>query len=210
MEKNIDFYYDNPIIQHDVGILLVKDTKHRFVASNYGFSTFSGMEPERVIGLSDYDMPWCDQANIYLSHEKDILSGLSYSVIEPLAGIKKTNLITKKKIIYDDTGIPRGTIATALPLMIDIDYCNLSGTSEILRVADYGMGLTKKESLVLYYVIKGFKRARVAELARISTSAFDFHIRNIKFKFGVNNVSELNEIIYTKGLQDIIPFVIKQ
>jgi len=209
MKKNIDFYYENPIIQHDVGILLVKDTKHRFVASNYGFSKFSGMEPEQVIGLSDYDMPWCDQANIYLSHEKDILSGLSYSVIEPLAGIKKTNLITQKKIIYDDAGIPRGTIATALPLMMDIDFCNLSGTGEILRVADYGMGLTKKESLVFYYVIKGFKRSRVAELAKISTSAFDFHIRNIKLKFGANTISELNEIVYAKGLQDIIPFVIR-
>jgi hypothetical protein len=147
MKKTIDFYYENPIIQHDIGILLVKDTKHRFVASNYGFSIFSGMAPERVIGLSDYDMPWCDQANIYLSHEKDILSGLSYSVIEPLAGIRKTNLITQKKIIYDDAGIPRGTIATALPLMMDIDFAIFLAPVRYLESLIMGWGLQKKNRL---------------------------------------------------------------
>lgn len=164
MDNTIEFYLKNPIIKHDLGILLIKDMQHRFIASNNGFSSFSGLPPEKLIGLSDLDMPWGEQANIYISHEKDILSGLSYNVIEPLSGVKRVNLITQKKIIYDRTGTPQGTIATALPLDVHIDFCNLSGTSNILRVADYGMNLTKKESLVLYYLIKGFQRSRVANL----------------------------------------------
>jgi hypothetical protein len=101
MYNTIEFYLKNPIIKHDVGILLVKDIQHRFVASNSGFSIFSGLPPENLIGLSDFDMPWSEQAKIYISHEKDILSGLSYNVIEPLLGIKRANLVTQKKIIYD-------------------------------------------------------------------------------------------------------------
>ncbi len=210
MDNTIEFYLKNPIIKHDVGILLVKDIQHRFVASNSGFSIFSGLPPENLIGLSDFDMPWSEQAKIYILHEKDILSGLSYNVIEPLLGIKRANLVTQKKIIYDRTGLPKGTIATALPLDMDIDFCNLSGTSDILRVADYGMNLTKKESLVLYYFIKGFQRNQIASLAKISTSAFDFHISNIKGKFCVNTTNELKDAAYSRGLQDIIPFVIKR
>lgn len=52
--------------------------------------------PQKIIGLSDLDMPWSEQAQIYIAHEKDILSGLNYSVIEPLPGLKKANLITRK------------------------------------------------------------------------------------------------------------------
>lgn len=210
MDNTIEFYLKNPIIKHDVGILLVKDSQHRFVASNREFSAFSGLQPEKLIGLSDLDMPWSEQAKIYISHEKDILSGLSYNVIEPLPGIKRANLVTQKKIIYDRTGMPQGTIATALPLEMDIDFCNLSGTSHILRVADYGMNLTKKESLVLYYFIKGFQRSQIANLAKIGTSSYDFHISNIKKKFGVDSTSKLRDVAYSKGLQDIIPFVIKR
>lgn len=49
MDNTIEFYLKNPIIKHDVGILLVKDIQHRFVASNSGFSIFSGLPPENLI-----------------------------------------------------------------------------------------------------------------------------------------------------------------
>lgn len=209
MENTFEFYLKNPIIKHSVGIVLVKDSQHRFIASNRNFSIYSGLSPERLIGLSDFDMPWNEQSEIYISHEKDILSGLSYSVIEPLPGIKNTNLVTHKKIIYDINGIPRGTIATALPLEMDINFCNLFGTSDIVKITGYGLNLTKKESLVFYYFIKGFQRSQISNLANISTSSFDFHISNIKEKVGVNTTKELREMAYTRGFQDIIPFAIK-
>ncbi|MFK0666699.1 LuxR C-terminal-related transcriptional regulator [Aeromonas salmonicida] len=210
MDNTIEFYLKNPIIKHDVGILLVKDSQHRFVASNNAFSVFSGVPPEKLIGLNDYDMPWHEQANIYVSHEKDILSGLNYSVIEPLPGLKKVNLVTQKSIIYDLHGIPQGTIATAIPLNAEIEFSNLSGRSDVIRVADYGLGLTKLESLVLYYVLKGHKRADVAEKLNISTSSFDFHMRNLKRKFLVDSTDKVKIAAYKMGLQDIMPFVIKK
>ncbi len=61
------------------------------------------------------------------------------------------------------------------------------------------MNLTKKESLVLYYFIKGFQRNQIASLAKISTSAFDFHISNIKGKFCVNTTNELKDAAYSRG-----------
>ena len=210
MDNTIEFYLKNPIIKHDVGILLVKDIHHRFVASNSGFSVFSGVSPEKIIGLSDLDMPWSEQAQIYIAHEKDILSGLNYSVIEPLPGLKKANLITQKTIIYDHSGLPQGTIATAIPLNVDVEFGNLAGRSDAIRVVDYGLGLTKKESLVLYYALKGYKRTEVAEMAQMGTSAYDFHMRNLKAKFGADTTEQLKSLAYAQGLQDIMPFVIKR
>ena len=156
------------------------------------------------------DMPWSEQSQIYIAHEKDILSGLSYSVIEPLPGLKKANLITQKNIIYDRFGMPQGTIATALPLDADVEFGNLSGRSEAIKVVDYGLGLTKKESIVLYYALKGYKRTEVASMAQMSTSSYDFHMRNLKAKFKVDTTEQLKSIAYTQGLQDIMPFVIKR
>lgn len=210
MDNTIEFYLKNPIIKHDVGILLVKDSQHRFVASNNAFSVFSGFSPEKIIGLSDLDMPWSEQSKIYIAHEKDILSGLSYSVIEPLPGIKKANLITQKTIIYNHLGIPQGTIATALPLDTDVEFGNLSGKSDAIKVVDYGLGLTKKESIVLYYALKGYKRTEVAEMAQMSTSSYDFHMRNLKEKFKADTTDQLKSIAYAQGLQDIMPFIIKR
>lgn len=37
-------------------------------------------------------------------------------------------------------------------LMLSLE--NLAGRSDAIRVVDYGLGLTKKESLVLYYALK--------------------------------------------------------
>ncbi|MBW3808202.1 LuxR family transcriptional regulator [Aeromonas jandaei] len=210
MDNTIEFYLKNPIIKHDVGILLVKDSQHRFVASNNAFSVFSGFSPEKIIGLSDLDMPWSEQSKIYISHEKDILSGLSYSVIEPLPGIKKANLITQKTIIYNRLGIPQGTIATALPLDTDVEFGNLAGKSDAIKVVDYGLGLTTKESIVLYYALKGYKRTKVAEMAQMSTSSYDFHMRNLKEKFKADTTEQLKSIAYAQGLQDIMPFIIKR
>lgn len=210
MEKTIEFYFKNPLIMHNVGILLVKDRQHRFIASNNLFSIFSGLPPGKIIGLSDNEMPWGDQANIYKSHERDILSGLNYNVIEPLAGVKKATLITQKKIIYDANGLPQGTIATALPLTTGVEFSNLAGKSEIIKIVGYGLGLTKTESAILYYLLKGHKRKIISEKVKISVTSFDFHIRNIKQKFGANTTLEIITIAYAKGFQDLIPFVIKE
>lgn len=206
----IEFYANNPVIEHVPGILLVKDLQHRFIASNASFEEFSGFSPRQLVGLSDFDMPWSKHADIYISHEKDVLAGHDYSVIEPLPGLKRVNLATKKCIIYDRHGVPSGIIATSVPFEPTVELYSPTLKGDIIRIADCGLGLTKTESIVLYLMLKGLKRSDVASRAQISASSYDFHVRNLKIKLKVSSTSEIIAAAYAQGLNDIIPFVISR
>ncbi|WP_145567715.1 helix-turn-helix transcriptional regulator [Yersinia mollaretii] len=202
-----EWFFDNPVIYWDAGIMLVKDLNHKFIASNNIFSLYSGRKPKDIIGLNDEDMPWAESKNIYINHEKDILSGQDYSVIEPLNGIAKINLLTKKKVIYSKAGVPAGTIATANIFNGNVEYGNLSGNAGKVKISSYpGFELTTSESKVLYFLLKGFSRRRVAELSDISVDAYDFHLKNLKMKFKVSNLDDLIFICYERGFHDLIPF----
>lgn len=202
-----EWFSDHPVISWHAGIMLVKDLNHQFVASNSVFSNYSGYNPKDIIGLSDEDMPWANKKDIYIGHEKDIISGLDYSVIEPLDGLIKTNLLTRKEIVYSKSGIPAGIIATANVFNGCIEYGNLAGTAVKMKISDYsGYSLTSSESKVLYFLLKGFSRRKVSEMAGVSTSSYDFHLNNLKSKFKVDTVDQLVFICYQKGFHDLIPY----
>lgn len=208
---SIEKFLLNPVITIDCGIILVKDIQHRFIASNGVFSRLAGRKTDELIGLNDVDMPWADSADIYVSHEKDILRGDNYSVVEPLNGTTPVNLMTTKKVIYDAAGNPAGTIATAVEITQNINFFNLAGKSESIKICDYGdkYNLTAMESKVMYFLLKGIKRAAIAENTGISLKSVDFHLTNLKKKFRADNTTELVILAYQKGYQNILPFTIK-
>lgn len=210
-DMSIEKFLLNPLITIDCGIILVKDIKHRFIASNAVFSRLAGKNTESLLGLNDFDMPWADCANIYVNHEKDILRGDNYSVVEPLNGTTSVNLITTKKVVYDARGKPAGTIATAVEITQNINFFNLAGKSESIKICNYGKdyNLTVIESKVMYFLLKGLKRAAISENAGISLKSVDFHLTNLKRKFRADNTTELVILAYQKGYQDILPFTIK-
>ncbi|WP_050863094.1 helix-turn-helix domain-containing protein [Enterobacter kobei] len=207
----IEKFLSDPLITIDCGIILVKDLKHRFIASNTVFSRLAGKKNDSLVGLNDFDMPWADNAGIYVNHEKDILRGDNYSVVEPLNGTTPVNLMTTKKVIYDSTGKPAGTIATAVEITQNINFFNLAGKSESIKVCNYGekYNLTAIESKVMYFLLKGLKRAAISESTGVSLKSVDFHLANLKKKFGADNTTELVILAYQRGYQDIIPFSIK-
>lgn len=203
---NMEWFTQHPVIQWEAGILLVKDLAHRFVASNLTFQTYSGFLAKHLVGLSDEDMPWAENKDIYINHEKDILRGMDYSVVEPLKGLVKVNLLTHKRVIYTKTGHPAGTIATAIVFNSCVEYAHLSGNANRMKLTQYpGYNLTPTESRVLYFLLKGFSRRKVAEYAGISTVSYDFHLRNLKKKFQAETVDRLIAICFEKDFHEIIP-----
>lgn len=203
----LEWFYDNPIIHWDAGIMLVKNLNHEFIASNAVFSNYSGFDPKSLIGLNDDYMPWAENKEIYINHEKDILTGLDYNVIEPLSGVIKTSLFTNKKVIYSKNGKPSGTIATAIVFNGSLEFGNLAGTASNMKICDYsGYNLTIVESKVLFFILKGFSRQKVSELAGISTSSHDFHLMNLKKKFKVDTRDQLVFFCYEKGFHELMPY----
>ena len=202
-----EWFCDNPVIHWNAGIMLVKNLKHEFVASNSVFSNYSGFDSESLIGLDDNDMPWMENKNIYINHEKAILAGHNYNVIEPLNGVIRTFLFTNKKVIYSKRGLPSGTIATAIAFNGAVEFGNLAGTATNMKVCDYaGFNLTLTESKVLFFLLKGFSRRKVSELAGVSTCSHDFHLMNIKKKFKVSTRDQLVSFCYESHFHEVIPY----
>ncbi|WP_137297158.1 LuxR C-terminal-related transcriptional regulator [Psychromonas sp. SP041] len=206
MQDTIEKYKANPFIDFNFDILIVKDNNHKFVASNTIFSKLSGVSQKKLIGLSDYDLPWAHECEKYRKHEKDIIAGLDYPVIESLNGTSNVHLFTRKTRIYDAFGHISGTIANASIHNKHIQYSNLGGASESLVVGGYGdYKLTKTEAKVLYYFIKGYKRQKISIKLQFSQHTYDFHIRNIKNKFKVDTTQELLILCYQLGFENIYP-----
>ncbi|EHV2051932.1 helix-turn-helix transcriptional regulator [Salmonella enterica] len=203
----IEYYIDNPVIPVCGGIALVKDLEHRFVASNCVFSQFSGVCPKKLQGLCDYDMPWAEQSDIYISHEKAILAGETYKVIEPLIGCTKSLIYTSKEIIYDLRGRPAGTSAMALILDGTVEFNNLVSTSRIQRVSAYGeFKLSPMEAKVLYNYLHGLKRTTISTMLNISIPTVDTYFRRIRVKFNVSSNVELVEMCIKNGYHEVFPF----
>lgn len=55
------------------------------------------------------------------------------------------------------------------------------------------MSLTNRESQVLYYTLRGKTAKSIARVLNVSTKAAEFHIANLKKKFGCSNKSQLIE-----------------
>ncbi|MGF1827582.1 helix-turn-helix transcriptional regulator [Photobacterium angustum] len=206
MAQTIEDYILDPIIRVDVGIVLVKNKQHQFIAANQTFMNIAGIdEIDKLIGLRDFDMPWSDDSQLYIEHEKKVMDGQRSTVIEPLNGIELFQLVTEKKPLYDKFGCVAGTIALAIVLPENISYSNLASTEKSLANQLYN-GLTKMETHCLYWVIKGSKRGEVARKLNISPKTYDFHINNIKNKLEISSISQLVSECYRRGWHKLYPF----
>lgn len=207
--NTIEFYLNYPLIPVDGGIYLVKDCEHRFVASNSFFSKFSGIKPEKLQGLCDFDMPWDEHSQMYIDHEKAILSGENYKVLEPLPGVENAFLHTSKSVLFDQKGRPAGTAAMALLVNGVLDFKNICGVSKNLKVTSYrDVELTANESCLLFYHLKGYNRNSIAEMMRINLSTYDYYMRCLKKKFAVRSTNDLVDVCVEKNYHEIYPFQI--
>ncbi|MCL9781591.1 PAS domain-containing protein [Vibrio sp. S4M6] len=211
--KLMSFYLENPFLAKSNDIVLVKDAEHKIVAFNETFSRLSGVVPKDLIGLSDHDMLWSNNADIYIDHERDIMAGENYSVIEPLQGTDNVILHTTKKPIFNHSGQRVGTMAKASFVKDDvIMHEHLGGKSNILKVMDFpnnNAHLTTMESKLVYLLMRGFTRKKAAEALNISVKAFDFHQENIKKKLSLSSSKDIIFYGLSKGWQHYLPFVIQ-
>ena len=206
-EPTIEFYHSNPLINAGPGIVLVKDINHAFIASNPFFSKFSGIQPNYLQGLNDLDMPWAEQSDLYISHENEVLSGESYSVIEPLDGLARSVLYTAKEVILDQYGNPAGTRAMAMQLNHPVDFENIISVSKTKKVASYGdYKLSQMETKVLYLLLHGIRRAKIAEKLNTSVVSIDTYLRRIRIKLGVSSNVTLIEKCVFLGFHETFPF----
>ncbi|MDR5020239.1 helix-turn-helix transcriptional regulator [Yersinia rochesterensis] len=201
---SIEYWKANPLIPWECGILLVKDIQHRYVASTHNFRLFSGVTHEELVGLSDLDMPWKEDADIYISHGNDTLAGMTHPVIETLNGLLKVNLLTKRNVIHDKNGMPAGTLSCSIEINNDIKLLNINNVMNS-KVNVNKVNLTKSEIKILALLFEGLGSEAISLKIGISKESYYFHVHNLKRKFKVNSVNELILSLYRNGFNNVLP-----
>ena len=81
-------------INKAIGIIAEKDCESRIVNCNNLFLYYAGINSKNnILGLTDYNFPWQEHADLYRQHELDALSGNNYSTIIPLKDCNNNDLL---------------------------------------------------------------------------------------------------------------------
>ena len=50
-----------------------KDTDFRYLGCNQAFAEATGLMPEEIVGKTDHEMPWADNAEIFIDEDKEVI-----------------------------------------------------------------------------------------------------------------------------------------
>lgn len=91
----------------------------------------------------------------------------------------------------------KAVLRTAVQLRLTLGIAGFSLIESLKKQANKNYLLellTPTESNLLYFLIRGFSRKEIARKIAISLPAYDFHIKNIKQKFGVKSVDAVIQV----------------
>ncbi len=92
-----------------------KNPENVYLGCNQSFSQVAGMEPQEVVGKTDYDMPWTrEEADFYIACDRNVMASgtAELGIVEPQLRADGTKgwLETSKVPLYDTNGEVMGII----------------------------------------------------------------------------------------------------
>lgn len=194
-----------------------KDTNLNFTDCNVGFLKSSGYKnKDSLLGLNDYDMPWCEYADFYIKHDQDALAGKHYTIIVPFKDHTGGDhiFLNDKYQTVDTNGIVSGTISIAIEIFNEslfklfnsfIKGNNSPNKACFINKEYPNSHLSSREKEILYYVIRGKTSKMIGKVLDLSYRTVEIHIENIKNKLKCNKKSELITMAIQEGLTDMLP-----
>lgn len=204
------------------GILAEKDANSVFSACNDVFLKYAGVNNDnKVIGLTDHDMPWCDYAPVYRMHELDALSGKHYSAIIPAIDYSQSELffLHTKLQRHDDKGNIVGIRIHA------IEIINPQVIKMTKLLTQYSPATTKRYCLnlppandfkltplqheILFFLLRGKTTLEIALILQVPSRQIAQQIDLLQYQFHCHTVSELIDQASTLGFHEVIPITLK-
>jgi DNA-binding CsgD family transcriptional regulator len=196
-----------------------KNSKLEFVDFTDNLIQVAGVKSEdEILGKRDIaDLPWSIYGEIYEEHDRAALAGKHYGALVPFRGgnreIQGTVLCTRSKCSLENN--EDGVFIHVIPLY------NASLTNLVSKLAKQDpsevqstyfvnkdptkIHLTEREKECLFYLMRGKTSKFIAKMMVISCRTVEFHIDNLKVKFGCHTKSELISIAIQKGFMPVIP-----
>lgn len=183
----------------------LKDKDSVYVYANEPFAKIAGFESRNdIIGKTDHDLIWKEQAKLIQKNDKGVLSGTPSIRSEET----QTRKDGSKRIII--TKIPyrsNNAIVGVLGNFFDCgDHLILETSGEFdqvkrrLYLKFVPEWLSATEVNVCFYLFHGFSAAQIAEKTGTSTNTVRFHIENIKTKMQCSSKNQITEKAMTTGI----------
>ena len=197
------------------GILVNKSIDLSITYCNDTFLRYSGLaSEEEALGLTDYDLPWHNYADIYYKHELDALAGKEYSAIIPFKDHKGNEYIflnnKAPRRNQDDKII--GTVSYAMEVInppvfefVSLLQKSLSDQSIANYFSIQDTHLSSRESECLFYLLRGNTAKQIARLLSLSPKTVEHYIENMKLKFHCQTKSELISKAIEQGFTNVVP-----
>jgi DNA-binding CsgD family transcriptional regulator len=188
--------------------LFAKDRKGKYIFANDNLACAAGMDSkEQMIGKTDYDLIWRDQADVFRQGDKRTLDGNPHIKIPEVQiqpdGIKE--IITSKNILYTHNDTAVGIIgyyieSTGKVLIDKIGIYDPVKKRIYLGSTFNSEYLTRREIQVFYYVLLGLSARKIADRLFRSKKTIEYHIDRIKNKLQCNTRGDMIAIAIKSGL----------
>ena len=186
-----------------------KDKSSKYIYCNENVAAALGLDsPHHIIGKTDYDLCWRDQAKIYIAGDHRVMSGHPFTnIIEPqnqVSGMKKI-LISKSSLLNDHTeciGIVASYIDISKYFVKEktLNLQTINGKRFYLGGIFGNEYLTKREVQILQMILLGMCNKKIANRLTITPKTVETHIDNLKIKLQCHSKGDIIMTALKTGL----------
>lgn len=186
--------------------IFCKNIAGEYVYVNLPFARVAGFTlPEEVLGKTDRDLIWRQQADFYEESDRDVLNGNSV-IREEQVQVRSDGsariMMTKTPFLSEDgqiIGVVGNFFDCQNSLILEAKG-EFDEQKKRLYLGFVPEWLSFSEVRICFYLIQGFSAPKISEKSGISVSTVRYHIENIKNKMQCGNKSEIPEVAMRTGI----------
>lgn len=198
------------------GIVFFKDLRFRYQEVSRLTLDFIGKSNPVIIGKTDYELPWENEAEKIREHDIQALNNRVYSQISwhswRLSGAHSSLLLVTKWPLFNDDNELIGIWGNGINLPV-MDFYKLTKEFEHLPTSHQRAAfpncyllqdnneilLTPRQAECLHYILQGYTSKMIAQHLSISYRTVEQHTNLLQKKFHCKQKSELIKKIYEKS-----------
>lgn len=185
-------------LYNPLGFFCVKDLSGHFCHFNEYLMEYAGYSsPHEMLGKTDFDTPWADQAANIRKNDRLVISTrrgyLFYESIQNQSGEFRLYVSNKKPLYRNNvlTGVlslsieaPAESIVGALHFSDKMKFVDIRRHTELI--------LTTRQKETIYWMLCGHSTKEIAQLMKLSSRTIEHYINSIK---EANNYSCIRDML---------------
>ncbi len=189
-----------------------KDKNYKYIYCNENYARAAGIDsPEQIVGRSDDQMPWREQADFFRQGDFDVFEGksrINVPEVEIMTDKVADILVTENQLL-DKSGKCVGLVGS---------YIDITGQRLIKKTGFYDQNkqryflgpdlddeyLTVREVEVFKRILLGYSARQIGEVLKISPKTVEGYIENLRRKLQASSKGEIIATAIQYGLTQIL------